>query len=280
MLGRLDKDTVQPDAKLIGLIIGLCIYNQALLDVNLPELLFKAMLGKPVKFPTIQDLALIDPALAKGLSDMLAYEQDDFEDVYGWQDFTVAYKDAQGVHQTVELFPNGANKQLTKENRLEFVKLRVKYALVDSIDVLMEGLLVGFHSIIRKDSSVLKMFQPLELELMLVGERRLDFATLKMESSYEGGYSEHTPIVAQFWDYALHLSLEKQGQLMQFITGSYRSPVGGHTFKIQRAGPDADALPTSHTCFNTLLLPEYSSNERLVKYMDIAISHSSGFGLE
>jgi hypothetical protein len=29
------------------------------------------------------------------------------------------------------------------------------------------------------------------------------------------------------------------------------------TFIISRNGPDSDRLPTAHTCFNHLLLPEY-----------------------
>lgn len=44
----------------------------------------------------------------------------------------------------------------------------------------------------------------------------------------------------------------------QFTTGSDRAPVGGLgrlPLLIQRSGPDTEHLPTSHTCFNALLLP-------------------------
>eukprot|EP00960_Hanusia_phi_P014573 430137-Hanusia_phi.AAC.1 len=43
-------------------------------------------------------------------------------------------------------------------------------------------------------------------------------------------------------------------------TGSDRSPIkglGSMTFVISRNGPDSERLPTAHTCFNHLLLPEY-----------------------
>lgn len=49
---------------------------------------------------------------------------------------------------------------------------------------------------------------------------------------------------------------------------------------IQRAGPDTEALPTSHTCFNYLLLPDYSSGEKLRHKMKLAINYAEGFGLE
>lgn len=38
-------------------------------------------------------------------------------------------------------------------------------------------------------------------------------------------------------------------------------------------------LPTAHTCFNHLLLPEYSSRDKLEQRLLIAIEQSEGFGL-
>ena len=48
---------------------------------------------------------------------------------------------------------------------------------------------------------------------------------------------------------------------------------------IARNGPDSDKLPTAHTCFNVLLLPEYSSKQKLKEKLLKAIQFSSGFGL-
>ena len=48
----------------------------------------------------------------------------------------------------------------------------------------------------------------------------------------------------------------------------------------QRDGADSNKLPTSHTCFNTLLLPSYKSKERLADRLRLAILNSEGFGLE
>lgn len=42
----------------------------------------------------------------------------------------------------------------------------------------------------------------------------------------------------------------------------------------------ADSLPTSHTCFNSLLLPEYSSKEKLADRLRLAILNAEGFGLQ
>ena len=62
-----------------------------------------------------------------------------------------------------------------------------------------------------------------------------------------------------------------------------RAPVGGLqelSLLIQKGGPDSDRLPTAHTCFNALLLPEYSSAAKLEHMLVHAIENSQGFGLQ
>ena len=43
---------------------------------------------------------------------------------------------------------------------------------------------------------------------------------------------------------------------------------------------DTDALPTAHTCFNVLLLPEYANEEKLRERLETALAHAEGFGLQ
>ena len=49
---------------------------------------------------------------------------------------------------------------------------------------------------------------------------------------------------------------------------------------VQRGGPDSARLPTSHTCFNVLLLPEYSTKDKLRERLCVAIENAQGFGLQ
>ena len=44
-------------------------------------------------------------------------------------------------------------------------------------------------------------------------------------------------------------------------------------------GADSDRLPSSHTCFNVLMIPEYADKEKLDKLLRQAITHSEGFGM-
>jgi hypothetical protein len=42
---------------------------------------------------------------------------------------------------------------------------------------------------------------------------------------------------------------------------------------------DSELLPTSHTCFNVLLLPQYSTKEKLRSKLMLALGNAEGFGL-
>lgn len=133
------------------------------------------------------------------------------------------------------------------------------------------------------NSPILALFQPSEVELMLIGTSFLDFEELKKSTTYEGGYTSNTKIIKQFWDIVINeFDQNQKKELLKFITSSNRAPIGGLgelDLKIQRATSDTEQLPTSSTCYITLLLPEYKSKEKLKNKLLLAIENSSGFGL-
>ena len=98
------------------------------------------------------------------------------------------------------------------------------------------------------------------------------------------------PVVKALWAAVAAFDETLQRDFLMFVTGSKTAPMGGlgalrppahASFKIQRAGPDSDALPTSHTCFNTLLLPEYDPPEKVAKLLEYAVREGhEGFALE
>jgi len=67
-----------------------------------------------------------------------------------------------------------------------------------------------------------------------------------------------------------------------FCTGCDRAPIkglGSLKLKISRTGADEESLPSVHTCFNHLVLPEYKSKEKFEIKLRMAIQNSEGFGL-
>ena len=79
------------------------------------------------------------------------------------------------------------------------------------------------------------------------------------------------------------LNNDEKKSFLKFVTGSDRAPIGGLAnlrVIVQRDGADSNKLPTSHTCFNTLLLPSYRSSDKLEDRLRLAILNAEGFGLE
>lgn len=261
--------------ELVGILFGLALYNGVLLDVHFPQAVYRKMLDLPLG---LEDL--VDPEIRKGMQQLLDYDGDDVEDIFCLT-FEVTWMDL-GEERKVELKPGGADIPVTSFNKEEYVLLYVKWLLVDSIQPQWDAFKKGVLRIM--ESSSLDLFRPEELELLVVGTPELDFDALEQKAEYEGGYTRESEVVQNLWKFLKGADLETKMKFLQFSTGSSKAPIGGLgslQFKVQRAGTDSDQLPTSHTCFNTLLLPDYGSNyEKLCERLGRAILECEGFGLE
>lgn len=261
--------------ELIGVLFGLALYNSVLLDVRFPLAVYRKILGLPLGLEDI-----MDPELRRGLKQLLDYDSDDVEDIFCLT-FEVTWMEM-GEQRALELKPDGANIPVTNENREEYVLRYVTWLLVDSIQPQWDSFQTGLMRVME-DSS-LDLFLPEELELLVVGTPELDFEALEANAKYEGGYDQDSEVVKNFWKFVKEASPEAQKKLLKFATASTNAPIGGlgkMKFVVQRAGPDSLNLPTSHTCFNTLLLPDYGSDyEKLKNLLGRAILECEGFGLE
>ncbi len=134
------------------------------------------------------------------------------------------------------------------------------------------------------DKEVLKaLFSSEDLESLVCGQRELNFNELKDTVVYGNGFNPDQPMIKWFWDIVLNeWDDEKRRKLLSFTTGSDRAPVNGLKslkFFIIREDGDDQKLPSSHTCFNQLCLPVYSSKDILRNKLLMAIENSTGFGM-
>ncbi|KAI9611099.1 hypothetical protein H4Q26_008948 [Puccinia striiformis f. sp. tritici PST-130] len=303
--------------RLIGIVIGLAIYNRATLDFGLPLVGYRKLLGLPVT--ELTDLASLKPEVANSLKWILEYDGDDLEEICS-RNFVGDY-DAYGTVREVPLLPNGENLPVTKSNRTEFVKLYCDYVLNKSITQQFQAFSDGFHSIAAGNG--LSLFQPEEIELLVIGssyDSKLSVEDLKAITTYDGFLSTDSTI-QYFWSVVNSFDFEDQKKLLRFITGTDRIPATGIsrlTLKIskstQNSPPSNDnnrsrnlnsrrsrigysnltnvdpsssstimanneRLPESHTCFNQLILSEFNSVHSLHEKLSLAINESLGFGL-
>jgi len=267
--------------RVVGTVIGLAIYNDTLLDVSFPFAMYQILLNVFPEELTIEDFERFDPDTAKQMTYILELaDKDELEDLDLYFDVT---KEIKGVYEQIPLCDGGMTKQVTMKNKAEYVNMYIRFQMYESCKDVISAMLEGFGSVVSKNLASLKLFLPDELELVLVGTPELDFRVLEENAKYEGGYDPEHKTVKRFWKIVHSMSYEEKRTLLKFITGVSRAPVGGMKtlpFKLQRAGPDSNQLPTSYTCFNTMLLPDYSSAEKMKKLILLAIENCEGFGLQ
>eukprot|EP00741_Cyanophora_paradoxa_P012699 tig00020616_g12269.t1 len=260
---------------LVGILLGLAIYNAVILDLHFPLVVYKKLMRIA---PSLEDLKEVNPAVGSSMQQLLEYTGDVENDLC----LTFAVQeDYFGEVRQHELKPGGASIPVTDKNREEYVELFVKHRLVTSIARQFEAFAKGF--LLVCETPAMMLFRAEELEALICGSAELDFRELEKACRYDGGYTPETPVVRWFWEFVHAMSTEEKKALLMFATGSDRSPIrglGSLPFVVQRQGPDTERLPTAHTCFNVLMLPEYRTRERLREKLLTAICNCTGFGLK
>lgn len=274
----------------VGAVLGLAIYNNLPgLDVNFPIALFKKLKDQPLTF---EDLRQAFPSHTASLQAILDWEPPSdasaeeadllFQNTF-CLDFSVSIE-AFGEVKTVGLLDGeDAPPPVSLPRRQEFAEKFKDWYLTDGVKVQFDAFRRGFSRVCG--SPVFDCLSAAELEAILCGEKDLDFSHLR-----EGSRIEPTEVpfqegyVQQFWEVVCNLDLSQKRQFLRFVTGSELAPVGGLSrlkMKVMRNdGEPTDRLPTSQTCFNLLMLPEYADKNKLRRLLLAAIENAEGFGLE
>ncbi|MCJ1476555.1 putative E3 ubiquitin-protein ligase [Lambiella insularis] len=282
---------------LVGVVLGLAIYNSTILDVALPPFAFRKLFASrptyagpatsaarlPLNY-SLDDLAEWKPALARGLRQLLEYDGDVQETFC--RDFVVEI-DRYGQPVQVPLCSNGETRPVTNNNRQEFVDLYVRYLLDTAVARQFEPFKRGFFAVCG--GNALSLFRPEEIELLVRGsDEPLDVFALRGSAVYEGWRvwgrnAEEDPIVAWFWDAFAGADLKGRRKILGFITGSDRIPAMGTaslTIRLSYLGDFPQRFPIARTCFNQLGLYGYRTREELETKLWVAINESEGFGLK
>lgn len=303
------KEFLEPDGswQLIGIIFGLAAFNSILLDVQFPPVIYRKLevavqnaqmvrtsFDADRDFNQMEDLnqekdleyrAGLDdvcetfPTIGNSLRQLQDYNGDDVEDLFNLT-FEITYPGLFGKVETVELVENGGQRAVTHWNRGEFIERYVDFLINSSIERAFRPFALGF--LFMLNGPFVNELTANDLETLVVGEKELDFAGLRQAAQYEG-YNDESPIILHLWQVLDEYNENLKRQFLAFVTGTDRAPIGGLgklKIIIQREGPDNDRLPTSRTCFNVLLLPEYGSRAKLRNRLTTAVSNCKGFGLE
>lgn len=281
---------------LVGVVMGLAIYNSTILDVALPPLTFRKLLAsapahgqgpsphpRPTMEYSLDDLAEYKPRLARGLRQLLEYDGE-VETTFSL-DFMVDVE-RYGTSTQMPLCPGGERKPVTSGNRREYVDLYVRHVLDTSVARQYEPFKRGFYTVCG--GNAFSLFRPEEIELLVRGsDAPLDIEALRAVAEYDNWGCRQPDgaeaVVGWFWETFQSAAPVDQRSMLLFITGSDRIPAMGAamlTIKISCLGEDCGRFPIARTCFNLLSLWRYASKEKLETMLWRAVRESEGFGLK
>ncbi|GJY99025.1 retrovirus-related pol polyprotein LINE-1 [Tanacetum coccineum] len=290
---------------------GKALFDGQLLDVYFTRSFYKHILGVKVKY---HDIEAVDSGYYKNLKWLLEVSM--FNDVIDtfiillwfsnttvslyirmmlatyWTTFSMdADEEKQILYEKSEvtdheLKPGGRNTRVTEETKHEYVDLVAEHILTNAIRPQINSFLEGFNELIPRD--LISIFNDKELELLISGLPEIDLDDLKVNTEYTG-YTVGTNVVIWFWEVVKAFNKEDRARLLQFVTGTSKVPLEGfkalqgisgpQRFQIHKAYGAPERLPSAHTCFNQLDLPEYTSKEQLQERLLLAIHEANeGFG--
>ncbi|XP_016486388.2 LOW QUALITY PROTEIN: E3 ubiquitin-protein ligase UPL2-like [Nicotiana tabacum] len=271
--------------KFVGRVVGKALFDGQLLDVHFTRSFYKHILGAKV---TYHDIEAIDPDYFKNLKWLLENDISDILDltfsIDADEEKLILYE--RNEVTDYELIPGGRNIRVTEENKQQYVDLVAEHRLTTAIRPQINAFLEGFSELIPRD--LISVFHDKELELLISGLPDIDLDDLRANTEYSG-YSPASPVIQWFWEIIQGFSKEDKARLLQFVTGTSKVPLegfsalqgisGSQKFQIHKAYGSPDHLPSAHTCFNQLDLPEYPSKEHLEERLLLAIHEANeGFG--
>ncbi|KAG7523241.1 putative E3 ubiquitin-protein ligase HERC4 [Solea senegalensis] len=262
---------------LFGVLCGLALYNRCIIYLPFPMALFKKLLG--VK-PSMEDMMEFCPFVGKSLLSILEeYADLDFTSLE--MDFLITWDGTD-----VDLDPGNPEKPVTSQTKKEFVDAYVNHAFNTSVKSVFTEFKQGFFEVCGQE--MVKLFQPKELQEVLVGRDFHAWERLKQDTIYEGEYHVSHPTIQMFWDVFEELTEDQKISFLWFVTGFDRVPIHGMA-KIQmkirvkqewnlpydqdKNLPDDQYYPESYTCHTMLDLPLYSTREIMQTKLIEALSN-------
>nr|XP_043618820.1 E3 ubiquitin-protein ligase UPL1 [Erigeron canadensis] len=271
--------------KFIGRVVAKALFDGQFLDVYFTRSFYKHILGVKV---TYHDIEAVDPDYYKNLKWMLENDVSDIPDLTFSMDADEEKHILYGKTQVsdYELKPGGGNIRVTEETKHEYVDLVADHILTNAIRPQINSFLEGFSELIPRE--LISIFNDKELELLISGLPEIDLGDLKANTDYSG-YTASSRLITWFWEVVNAFNKEDRARMLQFVTGTSKVPLEGfkalqgisgpQRFQIHKAYGTPERLPSAHTCFNQLDLPEYTSKEQLQERLLLAIHEASeGFG--
>lgn len=242
---------------LFGAAILKCMFDGRQPLVRFPNFVFRYILDPSIK-PSLNDLETFDLETARGLRMMLASE--------GVDSWMLNFEGLKPVGEAIDV---------TDDNKMEYVNLRVYDILIESRKDSLSAIRKGFYRL-EELSTHLRMFTPYDLKLAIFGEQYLSCDGMIAILEFEG-FSPAFEV--DFVDVIRELTTEELRLFLHFVTNNVSIPVGGlrnpnvhyssRKLKIQKVS--GRSMPVAHTCFFRMDCPQYENKEMIASALKMAL---------
>lgn len=272
--------------RFLGRLIGKALFDGHTINAHLTRVYYKHLLAWPI---VEDDIEFIDSEIAKSTKQIR--ECENAQDLC--LDFTMNIS-VFGENKTIDLKPNGKDIEVTNENRDEYLFLRLQQIALSRVSAQLHEFLVGVYEVVPM--GLLSVFDYSELELLLCGLPTISVDDWKANTVYRGVFLDKNgamhPVIDMFWELMMESNDEQRARFLQFATGTSRVPVTGFgalqgndgnvkLFTIDALKLEDSVFPKSHTCFNRIDLPLYTSKEEMKFRIGQALAYEgTGFQME
>ena len=245
----------------LGGLLGCALRTGTILPLNLPALFWKPLVA--TKIEPARDLGEVDQQFIQYVGQLrlgFGLAEEEFA--------ACIFETWAGLGQP--------DRPLTWANRAAFADALIAQR-VARVQTQMAAVQRGLTTVLGAKMLPLLSFS--ELESLVVGRPRISISVLEGHTVFRGGFSRRTPVVEWLWAVLRRWSFHRRELFLQFVFGTARLPPAALGWRMSVApaqgGAEAgdSALPMSHTCFNMLNLPQFSSSEVLESRLLYAIQN-------
>lgn len=256
-----------------GRLVGRALLDGAVMSASFSAPLLKLILGMPVSF---SDLEYYDAELHRSLVWLI---ENDGVDALGL-DFSVTDRVGDNDVAVVDLVPRGRDIAVTDENKYEYLDLRFRYVLVESVALQLAALVRGVYEVIPP--RLLMLFDYEELHFLLCGTNEIDVDDWERHTRTSLNLQDNKRVLQWFWEAVREMSSARRRRLLQFATGCSRVPLVGFKgltsydgrlcpFTLKGVTFETEGYVRSHACFNMLELPLFKSKRELRAVLDATL---------
>lgn len=254
----------------IGRLMGMSLRVKLCLPFEFPSLVWKKLAGEEATF---EDLLGVDAISCRLLMEIKNCDNDGIHDdisfniKYGGK-LKFVHIRSDGIEE--ELETGSKDRVVRYSNRLQYCDM-VEKAKLTEFDQQINAIERGMAEV--TPMRYLKLFSWQQLETLVAGSPLFDFNLWKLKTE-ASGLSAKT--VDLFWKVMASLTAKEQSGFIRFAWGRSRLPPPKDFNTKMKLNFGQGRLPVAHTCFFSIELPEYATEEEMRTGLLTAINFGVG----